>query len=78
MDLNSMKDKATELLGEHGDKVEDAAEKVGEMVKDKYGHDEHVDTVVDKIKDAVPGFDSSDSPDSPEGWPSPATPGQAG
>jgi hypothetical protein len=62
MDFDSMKDKAAELLGEHGDKVEDAAEKVGEMAKDRYGHDEQVDMAVDKIKDAVPGFDSSDSP----------------
>ena len=75
MDLNSMKDKANELLAEHGDKVEGAAAQAGEFVKDRFGHDEHVDMVVDKIKDAVPGFDSSDSP---EEQPPPETPGQPG
>lgn len=62
MDLGSMKDKAAELLNEHGDKVEDAADKVGEFVKGKFGHEEHVDMVVDKIKDAVPDGDPSDPP----------------
>ncbi|MFC5994618.1 Rv0909 family putative TA system antitoxin [Pseudonocardia hispaniensis] len=54
MDLNFLKGKAEELLNEHGDKVEAAAEKVGDLVKDKYGHEEQVDLAVDKIKEMIP------------------------
>ena len=43
MDFNALAGKAAELLNEHGDKVEDAAEKVGEIVKEKFGHAEQVD-----------------------------------
>jgi MT0933-like antitoxin protein len=58
VDFNAIAGKAGELLNEHGDQVEAAAEKVGEMVKDKYGHDEQVDMAVDKIKDLIPGGES--------------------
>ena len=54
VDFGALAGKAGELLNEHGDKVEMAAEKVGDIVKEKYGHDEQVDTVVEKIKDAIP------------------------
>lgn len=54
MDFDALKGKAEELLDEHGDKVEDGVEKLGEVVKEKFGHAEQVDTVVEKIKDFVP------------------------
>jgi hypothetical protein len=54
MDLGNLAGKAGELLNEHGDKVEDAVEKVGEMAKEKFGHDDQVDMAVDKIKDMIP------------------------
>ncbi|AEA22602.1 antitoxin [Pseudonocardia benzenivorans] len=54
MDFDALKGKAEELLNEHGDKIEAGVEKLGDVVKDKYGHAEQVDTVVDKIKDFVP------------------------
>jgi hypothetical protein len=54
VDFDALKGQAEKLLNEHGDKIEDGAEKVGEIVKDKFGHDEQVDTVVEKIKDFVP------------------------
>ena len=59
MDFDSMKDKAAELLNEHGDKVEDAAEKAGEFAKGKFGHDDQVDMAVDKIQDMIRGGKSS-------------------
>ncbi len=42
---------AGELLNQHGDKVELAADKAGEIAKEKFGHDEQVDMAVDKLKD---------------------------
>ncbi|WP_214367301.1 Rv0909 family putative TA system antitoxin [Pseudonocardia sp. H11422] len=54
VDFNALRGKAEELLNEHGDKVEGAAEKVGDLVKGKFGHDEQVDQVVDKLKDLIP------------------------
>lgn len=54
MDFDALKGQADKLLNEHGDKIEDGAEKVGEIVKEKFGHAEQVDTVVEKIKDFVP------------------------
>jgi hypothetical protein len=59
MDFDSLKNKAAELLNEHGDKVEDAADKAGELAKGKFGHEDQVDTVVDKIQDMIPGGKSS-------------------
>ncbi len=61
MDLNSMKDKAADLLRKHPDQAENTAEKVGEFVKGKFGHGEQVDSAVDKIKDWVPGGETSGS-----------------
>jgi dihydroneopterin aldolase len=55
MDFNALAGKAGELLNEHGDKVEAAAEKLGDVVKERFGHAEHVDMAVDKIKDLIPG-----------------------
>lgn len=54
VDFDALKNKASELLNEHGDKVDGAAEKAGEFVKGKFGHDEQVDGVVEKIKGATP------------------------
>ncbi|WP_181782116.1 Rv0909 family putative TA system antitoxin [Pseudonocardia pini] len=54
MDFDALKGQAEKLLDEHGDKIEDGAEKVGEIVKERFGHEEQVDAVVAKIKDFVP------------------------
>jgi hypothetical protein len=62
VDFNALAGKAGELLKEHGDQVEAAAEKLGEVVKAKYGHDEKVDMAVDKIKDLIPGGEVADEP----------------
>lgn len=54
MDIGNVTGKASELINEHGDKIEDAADKVGDFVKDRFGHAEQVDMVVEKVKDLVP------------------------
>lgn len=61
MDFNALAGKAGELIREHGDQIEDAAERVGEIVKDKFGHAEQVDQVVGKIKDLIPDGEGSAS-----------------
>lgn len=54
MDFDALKGKAEDLLDEHGDKIEDGVEKLGDVVKGKFGHEEEVDGVVGKIKDLIP------------------------
>jgi hypothetical protein len=67
VDFNALAGKAGELLDQHGDKVEAAAEKVGEIVKDKLGHHEQVDQAVAKIKDVVPGGEGAGGAARPAG-----------
>ena len=54
IDFNELKNKAEGLLEQHGDKIEDGVEKAGELVKGKFGHEQQVDQVVDKIQDLIP------------------------
>ncbi|WP_436493223.1 antitoxin [Actinokineospora sp. HUAS TT18] len=54
IDFNELKNKAEDLVEQHGDKIEQGVEKAGEFVKGKFGHDEQVDGVVDKIQDMIP------------------------
>ena len=65
IDFDGLKNKAEDLLEEHGEKIEQGVEKAGDFVKSKLGHDETVDKVVDKIQDFIPdkpgGQQGSDS-----------------
>ena len=54
IDFDALKNKAADLVEQHGDKIESGVEKAGEFAKSKFGHDEQVDKVVDKIQDAIP------------------------
>jgi antitoxin protein of toxin-antitoxin system len=54
INFDDLKNKAQDLVKEHGDKIEDGVEKAGEFAKNKFGHAEQVDKVVDKIQDAIP------------------------
>ncbi|SHK44535.1 MT0933-like antitoxin protein [Pseudonocardia thermophila] len=54
MDLNDLAGKAGELLNQHGDKVEDAVDKVAEIAKEKFGHEEQIDMAADKLKEMIP------------------------
>ena len=55
MDFNDLAGKAKDLAEEHPEQLEGAVEKLGETVKEKYGHDEQVDEGVAKIKGVIPG-----------------------
>jgi hypothetical protein len=54
IDFGGLADKAKDLLNEHGDKVEDGIEKAGGFAKQKFGHEQQIDSVVDKIQDMIP------------------------
>jgi hypothetical protein len=55
IDFDGLKDKAKGLAEQHGDKIEQGVEKAGEFAKNKFGREEQVDSVVDKVRDAIPG-----------------------
>ena len=63
VDFDALAGKAGELLTEHADQVEATAEKLGEAVKERYGHGEQVDMAVDMIKDLIPGGEDGEAPD---------------
>ena len=54
IDFEGLKNKAEDLVEQHGDKIEEGVEKAGEFAKGKFGHDETVDKVVDKVQDLIP------------------------
>ena len=54
IDFNELKNKAADLVEQHGDKIEQGVAKAGEFAKQRFGHEEQVDKVVDKIQDALP------------------------
>lgn len=54
IDFDDLKNKAQGLVEQHGDKIEAGVEKAGELAKQRFGHEEQVDQVVDKIQDAIP------------------------
>jgi hypothetical protein len=62
IDFDGLKNKAADLVEKHGDKIEEGVEKAGDLAKKRFGHDEQVDNVVDKIQGAIPNkpSDSSD------------------
>ncbi|HEV7649537.1 MAG TPA: antitoxin [Actinophytocola sp.] len=54
IDFDDLKNKAQDLVEKHGDKIEQGVEKAGGFAKERFGHDDQVDGVVDKIQDAIP------------------------
>lgn len=56
--MDNMKDKARDLAGEHGDKVDQGIDKAGQMAKDKAPdqHDDKIDQGVERGKDAAQDF----------------------
>lgn len=56
MDFDSLRDKAEELVNDHGDQIEKGVDKAGDLAKDKVdGHDDQIEQGVDKIKGLIPG-----------------------
>jgi hypothetical protein len=54
INFDELKNKASDLVEKHGEKIEEGVEKAGDFAKKKFGHDEQVDKVVDKIQGAIP------------------------
>jgi hypothetical protein len=54
IDFGGLADKAKDLVNEHGDKIEDGLDKVGDFAKQKFGHEEQIDSAVDKLQDMIP------------------------
>ena len=54
INFDELKNKASDLVEKHGEKIEEGVEKAGEFAKKKFGHDDQVDKVVDKIQGAIP------------------------
>lgn len=56
--FDEIKDKASELIQGHGDQVDDAIDKAGDVVDEKTGgqYAEHVDTAQEKAKDIADGL----------------------
>lgn len=52
--FDELKNKAQDLVNQHGDKIEGGVEKAGEFAKQKLGHEQQIDSVVDKIQDMIP------------------------
>ena len=63
INFDELKDKASDLVEKHGERIEEGVEKAGEFAKKKFGHEEQVDAVVDKIQNAIPNNKPSDPSD---------------
>lgn len=64
-DFDEIKNKVTDAIGEHADKVSDGIDKVGDFIDEKTGgkYSEHVDTAQEKAKDLVEDLDGEDAAD---------------
>ena len=60
--FDNMKDKATEAVDEHGDKVDGGLDKAGEFADEKTGgeHGDKIDQGTDMAKDRLDGLDGQD------------------
>lgn len=60
--FDNLKDKAGDVVDDHGDKVSGGLDKAGDFADDKTGgkYGEHIDGGVDKAKDGLDGLDGQD------------------
>jgi hypothetical protein len=63
IDFGDLTNKAKDLAEKHGDKIEQGVEKAGDFAKKRFGHEEQVDQVVDKIQGAIPDRPAPESTD---------------
>ncbi|MFC9252385.1 antitoxin [Amycolatopsis thailandensis] len=68
INFDELKNKATEALREHNDKIEGGLDKAADFAKSKFsGHDSQIDSGVGKAKDFINKFDDTpDTPDTPQ------------
>jgi hypothetical protein len=57
VDFGDLADKAKDLAADNADKIDDAIDKVGDIVGQKLGHDDKVDMVGEKLKGLIPNKD---------------------
>ncbi len=63
INFDELKNKATDALREHNDKIEGGLDKAADFAKSKFGHDSQIDSGVEKAKGFINKFD--DTPDNP-------------
>ncbi|KJK45254.1 hypothetical protein UK23_26830 [Lentzea aerocolonigenes] len=58
MGFDELKDKAKDLIGQHGDKVDQGVERAGQFADEKTGgqHSEHIDKGEEKLKEGLRNF----------------------
>ncbi|RSM73854.1 antitoxin [Kibdelosporangium aridum] len=61
INFDELKNKAQDLVKQHGEKIEEGVEKAGEFAKQKFGHESQVDAVVDKIQEMIPDKPKQDN-----------------
>ncbi|MFJ4103410.1 antitoxin [Amycolatopsis japonica] len=65
INFDELKNKATDALREHNDKIEGGLDKAADFAKSKFsGHDAQIDSGVEKAKGFINKFD--DTPDNPQ------------
>jgi hypothetical protein len=57
VDFGDLADKAKDLAADNADKIDDAIDKVGDILGQKLGHDDKVDMVGEKLKGLIPNKD---------------------
>ncbi|QGK68328.1 antitoxin [Allosaccharopolyspora coralli] len=55
MGFGDFKDKAQNMGKEHGDKISQGMDKIGEKAKEKFGHEDKIDQAMEKGKDMFGG-----------------------
>lgn len=53
MKFDELKKKAQELANKHGDKIEQATDRAGDLAKSRFGREDKVDSVVRKAKNLL-------------------------
>lgn len=55
MNFDEIKNKASELLEQNHEKVDEGIDKVAGFAAEKFGHEDQVKSVAEKAKDFLPG-----------------------
>ncbi|PWK90901.1 antitoxin protein of toxin-antitoxin system [Lentzea atacamensis] len=55
MNFDEIKNKAMDLAEQHHEQVDKGVDAAADFVAGKFGHEEQVDSVAEKIKDILPG-----------------------
>jgi hypothetical protein len=55
MNFDEIKNKALDLAEQHHEQVDKGVDAAADFVAGKFGHEEQVDSVAEKIKDILPG-----------------------